>query len=375
MENKNFNNEKINNNGYGYVDLDLPSGTLWATANVGANKPSDSGKFFQWGDTQGYKNPQIGKDKRFCWTDYKWNPNGDGNTFTKYDTIGATLKLVDDAAHANMGGDWHIPSPAQIRELIDNTKKSFTILCGVKGMKFTSKKDSSKSIFIPAVGYVWNDSPINVMDANGYIWASMLSDNYVDYGQHLTFYSGDAYVGKSFRQIGLPVRGVIDKNNDKSKGKKSKKNDELNLVEILKNVPKGTKLWSPLLGECEFVKVVKDYPSPIICKKPGQRCSWYFKSNGRFVNYDDSECVLFPSKENMNWETFNVPTHKHFEPFQKVLCMVVNKPGCKIWSANFYSHYDEDKKQHYLVGGFLRNDDEVIPYKGNEDKLGKPSNN
>ena len=43
----------INNNGYEYVDLGLPSGTLWAACNVGASKPSDDGQYFQWGDTQG----------------------------------------------------------------------------------------------------------------------------------------------------------------------------------------------------------------------------------------------------------------------------------------------------------------------------------
>lgn len=55
--------KEINNNGYEYVDLGLPSGTLWATCNVGASKPSDYGLYFQWGDTIGYPKDQIGKDK------------------------------------------------------------------------------------------------------------------------------------------------------------------------------------------------------------------------------------------------------------------------------------------------------------------------
>ena len=66
-----------NNNGYDYVDLGLPSGTLWATMNVGASKPSDYGQYFQWGDTQGYTADQIGTSegkKEFAsdWSDYKW---------------------------------------------------------------------------------------------------------------------------------------------------------------------------------------------------------------------------------------------------------------------------------------------------------------
>ena len=50
----------VNNNGYDYVDLELPSGTIWATCNVGATKPSEPGLYFQWGDTQGYTAAQVG---------------------------------------------------------------------------------------------------------------------------------------------------------------------------------------------------------------------------------------------------------------------------------------------------------------------------
>ena len=56
--------EKINTNGFGYVDLGLPSGTLWATCNVGADKPSDFGLYFQWGDVQGYTQDQIRYGKK-----------------------------------------------------------------------------------------------------------------------------------------------------------------------------------------------------------------------------------------------------------------------------------------------------------------------
>ena len=53
-------NKEINNNGYDYVDLGLPSGTLWATCNIGASKPSEYGLYFQWGDTIGYSLSDIG---------------------------------------------------------------------------------------------------------------------------------------------------------------------------------------------------------------------------------------------------------------------------------------------------------------------------
>mgnify|MGYP006344793279 FL=1 len=99
----------VNSNGFEYVDLGLPSGTLWAIMNVGAKKPSDFGLYFQWGDTKGYSKEQVGEGKEFNWKDYKWNPSCDGKTFTKYASIGTSLSLEDDAAHFNMGGDWHMP--------------------------------------------------------------------------------------------------------------------------------------------------------------------------------------------------------------------------------------------------------------------------
>ena len=131
----------INNNGHDYVDLGLPSGTLWATMNVGADKPSDSGLYFQWGDTKGYTKEQVGKDKQFNWANYKWSVNGSSSNFSKYATKGATLELEDDAANANMGGDWHIPTPGQIKELINtaNTTNTWTTQDGVNGRLLTSK--------------------------------------------------------------------------------------------------------------------------------------------------------------------------------------------------------------------------------------------
>ena len=200
--------KKINNNGYDYVDLGLPSGTLWASCNVGADKPSDSGLYFQWGDTKGYTKEQIGKDKQFNWKNYKWNPSGDGYTFTKYANPGDTLELEDDAAHVNMGGDWHIPTPKQCQELIDNTISEWTKQDNVKGMIFTSKQDNSKSIFIPAVGNAFCDL-IDDNEIFGYIWSSMLDAYYDDYGNALYFVSRGAHIDGYDRDFGISVRGVI----------------------------------------------------------------------------------------------------------------------------------------------------------------------
>lgn len=199
----------VNNNGYEYVDLGLPSGTLWATCNVGAKKASESGLYFQWGDTVGYTVDQVGKDKQFDWDDYKFSINGSDNNFSKYTTKGATLNLEDDAANVCMGGDWHIPAPEQIKELCRNTTRKWTTLNDVMGMTFTSKKDASKSIFIPASGDVWVGSKASIGSC-GNIWLSMLSPGRTYYSWCFCFISeGLGIYHSSFRCQGFVVRGVI----------------------------------------------------------------------------------------------------------------------------------------------------------------------
>ena len=202
-----------NNNGYDYVDLELPSGTLWATCNVGASKPSDYGQYFQWGDTQGYTADQIGTSegkKEFAsdWGDYKW---GKVQDFKKYSTSCEILDLEDDAAHVNMGGSWHMPSSEQIRELVANTTRKWIALDGVSGMAFTSKKDNSKSIFIPAAGCAW-DGCVVLSHRGGYIWSCMLSKNFVNKSQSLYLDSRCTGYGCGFRCDGRTVRGVIGYN-------------------------------------------------------------------------------------------------------------------------------------------------------------------
>ena len=201
-------NKEINSNGFGYIDLGLPSGTFWATCNVGASKPSDVGLYFQWGDTSGYTADQVEKNKQFTWNDYKFSIDGSSSNFSKYTTKGATLDLEDDAAHTNMGGSWHMPTPEQCQELIDNTTSEWATQDGVNGRLFTSKKDSSKSIFIPAAGDAW-DGSVRIRGDDGSVWSSMLSASNVRYGQSLDFDSDYVGLDGNDRNGGLSVRGVI----------------------------------------------------------------------------------------------------------------------------------------------------------------------
>lgn len=192
-----------NTNGYSYVDLGLPSGTLWATMNVGASKLSDYGLYFQWGDTIGYTADQVGKDKRFDWDNYKFSIDGK-EIFSKYGA--PVLQLEDDAAHVNMGGNWHIPTSDQLYELINNADYKFTTLDGVGGMTFTSKNDSSKSIFFPAAGGALNGSVIKSGEGVA-IWLDRIDSN--DNGSCIYVDTSGNTRTELQRYYGLPIRGVI----------------------------------------------------------------------------------------------------------------------------------------------------------------------
>ena len=198
---------------YEAVDLGLPSGTKWAAQNVGARKPSDAGLYFQWGDTVGYTADQVGNgegQKKFSWSDYKWSIDGSSSNFSKYRSNGATLELEDDAAHVHIGGSWHMPTPTQIQELLDNTTSIWTTQDGVNGRLFTSKKDGTKSIFIPAAGYASGGSLIG-SGRSGYVWSSLLSPYGINFGQYLRYSSVNVGFDRSGRSIGRSVRGVLSK--------------------------------------------------------------------------------------------------------------------------------------------------------------------
>lgn len=144
-------------------------------------------------------------------------------------------------------------------------------------------------------------------------------------------------------------------------------NEHINLVEILKDVPEGTKLWSPLCGECTFVNINTNSVFSITVNCKDSHIT--FTKEG-YYRIDGVECLLFPSKDNRDWATFKTSCkHKHFEPFEKVL--IINKRAFEpvVWIASIYSHYKDGA--HYTLSSIGLSDDEILPYEGNEDKLGK----
>ena len=133
------------------------------------------------------------------------------NTSTSYgenpDKI-ATLRPEDDAARANMGGDWRMPTKDEIQELIDNTTNQWVTNyngSGVNGRKFTGS--NGNSIFIPAAGSCYNGS---VGDVGNYcrVWSSSLDASNPYGAWFLGFFSGGCYVNVIKRCYGLSVRGV-----------------------------------------------------------------------------------------------------------------------------------------------------------------------
>lgn len=155
-----------------YVDLGLPSGTLWATMNIGANSPEEYGDYFAWGET-------TPKDF-YDWSNYQWC-TGRWNTMTKYCTVAShgldgfvdgktELDPEDDAATANWGSQWCMPSKEQQDELRTQCTWTWTTINGVDGFQVSK---NGKSIFLPAAGYYFTTTLYST-GTYGYYWTRTL---------------------------------------------------------------------------------------------------------------------------------------------------------------------------------------------------------
>ena len=149
-----------------YVDLGLPSGTLWATCNVGANNPEDYGSYFAWGE--------ITPKATYSWSNYKWC-KGAKNKLTKYctnSTYGTVdnrkeLELEDDAAYMNWGSSWRIPTYTQLMELKNNCTWRWTTMNGVNGCLGTGP--NGNTLFFPAAGK--KEGSLSSVGTGGWCWS------------------------------------------------------------------------------------------------------------------------------------------------------------------------------------------------------------
>ena len=188
-----------------WVDLGLPSGTLWATCNIGADSPEEYGEYFAWGETE----PKDYYD----WSTYKWC-EGTDDTITKYciDSIHGTvddkaeLDPEDDAAYVNWGSSWRMPSGEQLTELRRNCSWTWTSVNGVNGQLVTGP--NGKTIFFPAAGIRCNES-LNEAGSYGYYWTRQVGPNISNAAIDLYFHTGYAgYWYNGYRDFGLNVRAV-----------------------------------------------------------------------------------------------------------------------------------------------------------------------
>lgn len=198
-----------------YVEI---GGVKWAKMNIGAETETDYGLIFQWGDISGYTASQVGSGdgkKAFTWADYKYN-NGstdpsaaDMTKYNKTDNL-TTLEASDDAATANLGSDWRMPTSAEFQALGNAVNTAWTTDyqgSGVAGLVCTDKTDSSKVLFFPAAGYCYNGSVYNVRTDGAY-WSSSRT-GWPTSAYFLTFRSNDInWSYDSNRYRGYKIRPV-----------------------------------------------------------------------------------------------------------------------------------------------------------------------
>ena len=217
-----YTNQIIPQTQHAYVEI---GGIKWATMNIGANSITDGGLYFQWGDTQGYTETQVGTDKTFDFSDYKWT-NDNGSTFTKYNATDnkLTLDISDDAVNAAWGGNWRMPTINEYSTLAEAANCIFTEDyqgSGVSGIIFTDKTDNAKTLFLPFVGSVFSNNPNQINDSYSYYWTSTsAAECGIEWAQTVQFTEDDYDENNNMlmnvencpntRASGYVIRGILD---------------------------------------------------------------------------------------------------------------------------------------------------------------------
>ena len=167
--------------GAGFADLGLPSGTVWASCNVGATKPEEYGNFYSWGE--------VATKQYFTINNYKYG-SGVSDRFTKITKYSfdngfscndqkETLEILDDAASQVMGGSWRMPTKADWEELFatrsdtKHYKWKYDQVNSVSGLKIKNLTTGA-CLFFPSAGYVYEGKDPSGVAAEGYYWSSTL---------------------------------------------------------------------------------------------------------------------------------------------------------------------------------------------------------
>ncbi len=187
-------------NGYAYVDLGLPSGLKWATCNVGANNPEDYGNYYAWGETTTKAEYTSGNSLTYGLSISELQSQGiiDGDH---------NLTPSHDAATANWGGTWRLPTKAEMEELKNNCTWEWTVQGGKNGYKVTGP--NGNNIFLPAAGDRYGSS-LGYAGEYGYCWSSTPYEGNSNYACSLFFYSSNQFVNWYYRYLGQSVRPVAE---------------------------------------------------------------------------------------------------------------------------------------------------------------------
>lgn len=215
-----------------YVDLGLPSGTLWAVYNVGAENYNEYGDYFAWGETK----PKASYD----WITYKWCKTfvddldslmsitryNFGNKYSSVIDNRSKLLPQDDAATVNWGPEWRMPTKEEFRELRDFCTWNWYNAEGVPGFWVISPEGKGKQIFLPAAGNYWGDSLATIhFGSNCLFWTSTLFEedesraycaNCVNVRSYAVDYpnEGNFDLSDKVRENGFSVRPVYYKKRD-----------------------------------------------------------------------------------------------------------------------------------------------------------------
>lgn len=202
-----------------YDPVDLGLSVEWASFNVGANKPEETGNFYAWGETTTKPKYNAQHYKFYEWDDYNtryWITKYNDNPNRGHVDNKTVLEAEDDAARANWGGNWRIPTKAEFEEILNpnNCSWTWTIVNGQDGYEVKSKINGN-SIFLPAAGHMIGNDHANYncgYDFGAYWSANLIPENNGDREVwYLMFNTNGALMDSCGRAGGLSVRAVRTK--------------------------------------------------------------------------------------------------------------------------------------------------------------------
>ena len=195
-------------NGHRFVDLQLPSGLLWAETNIGAVSAADAGGYFAWGESRIKGN--------YSWSAYSHGMGEDRLTKYKSSDGREVLDFSDDAARTIWGKGCRMPTLAEFAELRDScnciwqwTARRTSDGTSIYGYQVTSRRNG-KSIFLPAAG-CRDGGSMDFYGSRGYYWSASLNVIYNFYAHFLCLERDAFFTSYDYRYYGLTIRPVADK--------------------------------------------------------------------------------------------------------------------------------------------------------------------